>query len=262
MLQQNKWHQLHLSVLYSDTGGVVSLLRSQTHPLHLIGSESCLPLWETGRHSEPAEQTGFPLNVRRPVLAACPPSNFIFLNYFSKRPINNAKECSIVYVLYRSLVGFFKSVLQEEEEFLFVDFVGKRKHCADSGAGKRHNTTVPSVSPDVGALSWLSVLCPSSVATGRLQGGVCRSLPRSGPLRGAAPIATVQRSMIITLRLVAALFQASLAAKWQFYINHLSDILWAGLVVPTGLPVHSLRCVCGPGGWCAGERLVNINGRS
>lgn len=42
--------------------------------------------------------------------------------------------------------------------------------------------------------------------------------------------------------------------KWQFYINHRSDILWDVLAVPAGRPEHSICSVCRAKaeGWCAG----------
>lgn len=66
--------------------------------------------------------------------------------------MNNIK---MLYMLYCNLVGFFNSILQEEEKL--------EESSANCVAGKRQDDCL-NVSPDVEALSWLSASCPSLVS--------------------------------------------------------------------------------------------------
>lgn len=66
-------------------------------------------------------------------------------------------------MLYCSLVGFYKPDLQEEEVVLLILFVEVEGVSANCAEGKQQHDC-PGVSPDVEALSWLSVPCPSLVS--------------------------------------------------------------------------------------------------
>lgn len=123
--------------------------------------------------------------------------HFIFLSIF----LESDKLYKMLYMLYCSLAGFFKSVLQEEEEVFGVFSLETEGVCANCAAGKQQHDCF-SVSPDVEALSWLSVPCPSLVslcvsgAASTSCSAVCslhRTFPRS------RTDATVQKSIIIIL---------------------------------------------------------------
>ncbi|CAJ1051858.1 Hypothetical predicted protein [Xyrichtys novacula] len=154
-------------------------------------------------------------------------------------------------MLYSNLVGFFKSVLQEEEVF-FV--------CA---AGKQQNDC-KSVSPVVEALSWLSV--PSVSLFGfivRLLSSrrvvQCCLLPPSDFSSEPHGRHSTKINNYLSVMVIALLCFTH--HKWQFYINHLSDILWDGwLYLLAILSTVFVVCVCvcraEAGGCCAGAHFL------
>lgn len=103
--------------------------------------------------------------------------------------------------------------------------------------GERQQHDSSSVSPDVEALSWLSVPCPSL------------AFHRASPRAARHVDATVQKIDNYHSAMVMALLRFS-RHKWQFYINHLSDILRGGrLYLPATLCTVSVVCAGGGRGW-------------
>lgn len=116
--------------------------------------------------------------------------------------------------------------------------------CANCVAGKQQHDCF-SVSPDVEALSWLSVPCPS-LASLCVSGAASMSCSAVYSLHWTFPqsCTDTQYKKINNYHSVMVIVLVCFTHhKCQFYINHLSDILWDGwLYLPVVLCTVSVVC--------------------
>lgn len=163
------------------------------------------------------------------------------------------------------VAGFFKSILQEEEEeedfyFIFFFWWGVFFHwkraSANCVAGKQQHDC-SSVSPDVEALSWLSVALSLFGFIGRswaesMWCSTVSSLHLTFPLSHTYTQYTVHSTEINNYHslTVIALLYAQMEVLYQSSLWHI--VGW--LVVARSRPVQSIGGVCRgeAGRWCAG----------
>lgn len=119
------------------------------------------------------------------------------------------------------LVGFFESILLEGKVFHILHWKMKKSM-------RTHNSL--SFSPDMETLSWLSVTCPSlvlvcvsravNVLCSALHSINCRKPFLRATHRHHSEKIINYHSVMVNVLLVCFNYH-----KWQFYINHLFDIL-------------------------------------